>query len=391
MDVLKFHWRLLIAALAVSGLLAWDLAQRPVSPAEAATVWPDTTGVAQPMVLTKVDQGPVPMPAQSAAAHASTLLVMPADSAARLRIFWFSGERESGPNVQIATSEWRRADQAWSPPQWAVNRHVLGAQLGYGVRRLGNPVAWLDADARIHLFVVATGAGGWAASRIVHLRQTQASRAAGAVEFEPMPALPVSWLWNTSYLVRSSPLPLADGGMVLPVHFELGIKHPAALRFDRYGGLMGISRISGRGYALQPTLLAQGPREWTALMRDERAQGRVLAARTQDGGRSWQDLPDLSLINPDSSVAGLGLAPGFGVLVHNSSPGSRAVMDLSVSGNGQDWRLLNRMAEGAPDDEFSYPALAWEQGNLWVSYTVDRKTISWQRFSTNGADKAVTP
>jgi hypothetical protein len=386
----NFYGRLTLCAVGLVAVLSGEMSQRPSVPEPAAAVMSDTKGLAQPIALRPAAQGQVPMPVQSSAAHASSLLVMPASSPASMSIFWFSGERESGPNVQIAMSQWMRSTQAWSAPQWAVNRHVLGGQLGYGVRRLGNPVAWLDANERVHLFVVATGWGGWAASRIVHLRQTEASHAAGTLAFEPMPALPLSWLWNTSYLVRSAPLPLADGGMVLPAHFELGIKHPAALRFDSQGRFMGITRISSRGYALQPALVAHGPSQWTALMRDERANGKVLAARTEDGGSNWQDLPELDLINPDSSVAALGLRPDFAVMAHNSSPGSRATLDLSTSTNGTDWKLLQALAQGKEEDEFSYPAFAWERGNLWVSYTVDRKSISWQRFSAATA-KEVSP
>ena len=118
------------------------------------------------------------MPASAAAAHASALLTMPAHSPVALMAFWFSGERESGPQVQIAASALDRASGTWSTPRFVVNRHVLTQQLGAGVRRLGNPVAWLDAQQRIHLFVVGTGWGGWGASRIVHLQQTDANTAA---------------------------------------------------------------------------------------------------------------------------------------------------------------------------------------------------------------------
>jgi predicted neuraminidase len=45
------------------------------------------------------------------------------------------------------------------------------------------------------------------------------------------------------------------------------------------------------------------------------------------------------------------------------------------------WRGLQTLAQGEPMDEFSYPSLAWTDGALWVSYTVDRKRIVWQRFA----------
>ena len=326
-------------------------------------------------------KGDIPMPPGMAAAHASSLLPMPADHAATLTVFWFSGDRESGPNVQIAASQYLRATQQWMPARFVVNRFVAGDQLGFGLRRLGNPVAWMDGKGRINLFVVATGWGGWAASRILQLRQSSAGNGLAELSFEPVRVLPLSWLWNTSFLVRNAPLPLADGGMVLPVHFELGIKYPTALRFDAEGNFRGMVRVSQRPYVLQPSLVVQSQQQWLALMRDERPKGKIGVAQTMDGGGHWVDLPDLALDNPDAAVAGWGLAPAQMLLAHNSSIASRGTLDLSTSGDGRNWSLVKTLEQGATDDEFSYPAMAWAEGSLWVSYTVDRHRIAWQRLS----------
>jgi len=321
------------------------------------------------------------MPAGMAAAHASTLLPLPASHAAALMVFWFSGDRESGPNVQIAASQYERASRKWTPARFVVNRFAMGEQLGYGLRRLGNPVAWMDGNGRVNLFVVATGWGGWAASRVLHLRQSSTGNGLAELAFEPVRVLPLSWLWNTSLLVRNAPLPLDDGGMVLPVHFELGIKYPLALRFDREGTYLGMVRVSQRPYLLQPTVVMQSPKEWLAYMRDERPKGKIGVAHTADAGQHWSDLPDLALDNPDAAVAGLGTAPGQMLLAHNSSIASRGTLDLSRSLDGRNWALLTTLERGAPDDEFSYPAMAWADGSLWISYTVDRHRIAWQRFA----------
>jgi len=284
-------------------------------------------------------------------------------------------------DVQIAASHFDRATQKWSAARFVVNRVAMAEPLGFGVRRLGNPVAWLDSQGRIHLFVVATGLGGWAAARIVHLRQSQERQDFSALSFDVVRTLPLSWLWNTSFLVRTAPLPLRDGGMVLPVHFELGIKYPVALRFDASGEFLGMVRISSRKHLLQPTILMATESHWLALMRDQRPEGKVAVAQTSDSGQHWVDLPDLALDNPDASVAGLALAPGRMFLAHNSSPHSRVTLDLSSSADGRAWVLAQGLAHGAGSDEYSYPALAWADNSLWVSYTDQRQRIAWQRFS----------
>jgi predicted neuraminidase len=220
-----------------------------------AAVAPSAARVA----LVRQAGGAIPMPANTPAAHASSLLALPPTHAAALMAFWFAGARESAPDVQIAASQFDRASGRWTPARFVLNRQDLGDGLGFAVRRLGNPVAWLDPQGRIHLFVVATGLGGWAAARIVHLRQRGGSDLA-QLSFAPVQVLPLGWLWNTSFLVRNAPLPLADGGMVLPVHFELGIKYPLALRFDAAGRYLGAERMASRATCCRPPCCRWGRR-----------------------------------------------------------------------------------------------------------------------------------
>ena len=363
-------------------------AAQPVSTVRA--VWPTPASVGSGSWELEA-KGGIPMPLDTLAAHASNLVAMPSDSPAAMMAFWFAGDRESAPNVQIAASQWDRVSQQWAPARFVVNRHVMGQTLGYGLRRLGNPVGWLDGDGRIHLFVVATGWGGWAASRVLQLRQNSASNALPDLEFEPVRVLPLSWLWNISYLVRNAPLSLADGGMVLPVHFELGLKHASALHFDAKGTYLGRVRISAQRDRLQPTFAMQSPTQWWAFMRVQRENGKIAASRTEDAGRHWEDQPDLVLDNPDAAVASLGLAPNRMVMAFNPSSNSRTALDLGESANGQNWSVVAAVENGAGSEEFSYPAMAWSDGRLWVSYTADRKHIQWRRFIPSAAGVRGTP
>jgi predicted neuraminidase len=371
---------LLGAVLGACALIALDVAHRAPLPPVASAVVPAASALQNTSDLVEKDRGSIPMPAGMVAAHASSLLSMPANHAAALTAFWFAGDRESAPNVQIAASQFDRAAQQWSAARLVVDRFAMGQQLGFGLRRLGNPLAWTDRSGRVHLFVVATGWGGWAASRVLHLRQSSADSGLAELKFEPLRVLPLSWLWNTSHLVRNAPLALEDGGMVLPVYFELGLKYPVALRFDREGAFLGLTRMSWRTHHLQPALVAQTPQQWLALMRDVRPNGKIGVAQTLDGGRHWADLPDLALDNPDAAVAAIAAGDGSMLLVHNPSTHSRSALDLSRSADGLHWVRLKALEQGTSPAEFSYPAMAWADGSLWVSYTAGRTRIAWQRF-----------
>jgi predicted neuraminidase len=382
--------RLLLAVMACGALVAgdqmlhgaklqWSVAEWPMASSARLSSMPSDA-------LTLVASGHIPMPDNTPAAHASSLLAMPIESPFALMAFWFAGERESAADVQIAVSGFDRTSQQWRKAQFVLNREVLSEQLGFAVRRLGNPAAWLDREGKIHLFVVSTGLGGWAAARIVHLQQTSSSQELADLRFGAPQVLPLSWLWNTSFLVRTAPLYLADGGLVLPVHFELGLKYPALLRFNAQGQFQGLVRVSNRSHLLQPSLLMLTPSHWLALMRDQSSTGKVAVAETLNAGESWRDQPDLALNNSDSSVAGLALAPGQIFFAHNSSPHSRKWLDLSSSADGRNWMMKQMLARGSESAEYSYPALAWADGSLWVSYTDQRKRIAWQRFALNAAD-----
>ena len=74
------------------------------------------------------------------------------------------------------------------------------------------------------------------------------------------------------------------------------------------------------------------------------------------------------------------------VVAYNPSSNGRTSLLLGQSGNGLDWTTAAVIGQGSGDDEFSYPAMAWAQDRLWVSYTVDRERIAWQRFRLKPAE-----
>ena len=381
-SLLPLLW--LMLWLSVAGLLWWtQAAPSAIGRPAALPVHPSTPLSANsPWPLVLEAQGLIPQPPLSPTAHASHLLSLPNDPVNSLAAFWFAGSEEGAEDVRIVMSLWSRSAQAWTTPTDVVNRHAAGDALGKGLRRLGNPVAWLDQQQRLHLFVVATGMGGWAAGRVLHLQQTQAQRPwqADALGLDVVGLLPLSWFWNISHLVRHAPMPLADGGMVLPLYFELGSKYPVFAWFSPLGEFQGLRRFTARHNILQAAPVALDGSHWLAYLRTQAPNDQVAVLQTWDAGVTWSLQDDLPLSNTDSAVAALRLPSGTVVMARNPQEGYRSQLLGHHSPDGLHWSEPQTLVHGEAGQEYAYPALAWQDDRLWVTYTHLRQGIAWQRW-----------
>ena len=339
---------------------------------------PATVNVAAPpaITLTELSRAIIPMPKGVPSAHASALASLPHGD---LLSFWWAGSRESGPDVKVYASRW--SNGKWSDNWIVASRETLGKVLGHGVRRIGNPVAWTAADGTVHLYVVATGLGGWAASRVVQME----SRNQGA-SFEVRRVLPMSPVFNTSVLVRAAPVGLADGGWWLPVYFEIGHKYPMLMGFDARGTPQSLTRIGARTRSLQPTLVSVSPTEMRAWMRDAGKDQRVQQALSRDGGQTWEDLDATTMTNLGTSLAVLRLQGGNLLMLRNQGATritARSTLSLSLSTDAHTWTPLADIVSGQPGDEFSYPAMFQVGDELHITYTYQRRAIAHHRLKIN--------
>jgi predicted neuraminidase len=362
--------------LAVLAMLGAELHRWLSAPKKS--VQPASTAVAAfgKVRLTQLSTTLIPMPPDVPSAHASALTSLPGD---HMMAFWWAGSRESGPDVKVYAARW--SDGQWSAPREIASRNSLGAALGFGVRRIGNPVAWTARDGKINLYVVATGLGGWAASRVVHMVSSDSGNS-----FAVRRVLPMSPLFNTSVLVRTSPVALPDGGWWLPAYFEIGIKYPMFMEFDEQGNPRSIARIGTRTTSLQPAIVRFSDFEAHAWMRDSGPERRVQQAFTRDGGANWEDLPALDLPNHSTSLAAQQLTKGGLLLLHNHmAPGEsdRSILRLSVSKDARSWEHLLDVENGHPGEEFSYPTMQQLGDELHVTYTSRRTAIAHHVYRIN--------
>lgn len=367
----------ILAAASVMATEAWRWSHSaPHSSQPAAVDMIDPPAV----TLTEISRAMIPMPKGVPSAHASALASLPHGD---LISFWWAGSRESGPDVKVYASRWSNGQ--WSDNWLVASRESLGKVLGYGVRRIGNPVAWTAADGTVHLYVVATGLGGWAASRVVQME----SRNQGA-SFQVKRVLPMSPVFNTSVLVRAAPIGTADGGWWLPVYFEIGNKYPMLMSFDAQGTPQRLTRIGTRTKSLQPTLVPVSSTEVRAWMRDAGKEKRVQQASSRDGGATWEDMGAAPMSNYGTSIAVLRLRSGSLLMLHNQATAGvtsrsteRNTLSLSLSTDGYTWRPLPDIISGQPGDEFSYPAMYQVGDELHITYTYQRRAIAHHRMKIN--------
>ena len=313
------------------------------------------------------------LPQVAASAHAATLAEL-ADG--RIAAAWFAGSREGADDVAVWFTTLDR--KGWQEPRPIATRESTAGALFARIRKLGNPVLYADGE-RLHLWFVSASVGGWAGSSINHTLSAD-----GGNTWSWPRKLQTSPFANVSTLVRTPPLPLADGGLGLPVYHEFVAKYGEWLRLSPDGRIIDKTRLVHPVRTLQPAVVARDAQQALAVLRDAGPYpGFVRVATTRDGGQHWHAGEHLPMRNPNSSVALIRLAGGR-LLLAGNPPDSRNAMLLWLSADdGQTWQA-SRVVESAADSgaEFSYPALlSGRDGRIHLAYTWRRQGIKYVSFS----------
>ena len=138
--------------------------------------------------------------------------------------------------------------------------------------------------------------------------------------------------------------------------------------------------------AIQPTILMHSEQKLQLLCRTY--QGVIATAYSLDQGRSWGEMRNTSLPNPNSGIDGTTLADGSFLLVYNptvkkptSWGGPRTPLHLAHSKDGENWSDI-AILEDTPG-EFSYPAIIAEGNDIHITYTWKRKNICYRYLDMN--------
>lgn len=313
------------------------------------------------------------LPRAAASAHAAALVELPNG---RVAAAWFAGSREGAADVAIWFSV--LDPNGWRKPAPIANRESTAGGTFAHVRKVGNPVLHAEGSW-LHLWYVTVGIGGWAGSAIAHSVSTD-----GGLSWSKPTKLQTSPFLNISTLVRTAPLPLADGGLGLPVYHEFIAKHGEWLRLSPTGQLLDKVRMPHPRKTLQPAVVALDAQRALAVLRDAGpGRGNTQAATTADGGQTWQAQDALPMGNPNSSVALLRLKSGRLLLAGNPPRGRGAMLLWLSADEGKTWQPSRTIeASDANGAEFSYPALLLgRDGRIHLAYTWMRESIKHAVFS----------
>lgn len=337
---------------------------------EAAAFVPPPAAAPSPLPATFVAEM---LPRVAASAHAASLAQL-ADG--RIAAAWFAGSKEGADDVAIWFSVLGR--DGWNEAQPIANRESTAGGTFAHVRKLGNPVLYTEGSW-LHLWYVSVAVGGWAGSSINHSVSTD-----GGKTWSKPSKLQTSPFANISTLVRTPPLPLADGGLGLPVYHEFIAKHGEWLRLAPTGQILDKVRMPHGVRTLQPAVVALDEQRAIALLRDAGpGPGKVQLSLTQNGGQRWEEGAALAVPNPNASVALLRLKSGRLLLAGNPQDSREAMLLWLSSDEGKTWQP-SRTVESAPDGgaEFSYPALLLgRDGRIHLAYTWRRQGIKHATFS----------
>jgi predicted neuraminidase len=232
-------------ATAILSWVNWTRASGAVSPAETA--------------ISEVNRGDGPVifehrffesVAEAPSVHASTITQLPDGG---YLAAWFGGSREGARDVCIYVSHWEAGSAAWGKPRVLVDVASASDELGRYIKKLGNPVLHCDRGGRVWLYYVTVSLGGWSGSSV----SVKHSDDFGAT-WSRSERLISSPFLNISTLVRSVPIDMEDGSVILPVYHEFLAKFGESLHLSRDGEVIRKTRTSWGFDSLQPTFVVDG-------------------------------------------------------------------------------------------------------------------------------------
>ena len=285
---------------------------------------------------------------------------------------WFQGEREGAENVCI----WGARMDAKGV--WGKSRRITPDN---GIPHW-NPVLFRREDGTLVLF--------YKEGHVIARWHTMVTESAddGATWTEPAEMVPGDVGGRGP--VRNKILKLADGTLVAPASLEDGEwrcfmdvsadggktwQPTAEIRLPKPAG--DLPKPFG---CIQPTLWQDAAGDVHALLRT--SQGALYRTDSADNGRTWCEPYATGIPNNNSGVDLAKSPDGTLYLVCNpvaDNWGARSPITVMKSDdNGVNWQLFTHLV--TMPGEYSYPAVQYQDGALYITHTWQRKTIQFWKL-----------
>lgn len=277
--------------------------------------------------------------------------------------------------------------------EYATDTAVYGARLPNGAmnwstpapvadtpfRSEGNPVVWQAPDGLVWLFYVVRYGATWSTSLI----QAKVSRDGANTWSDPM-----LLTMEQGMMVRSRPLALPGGDILLPAYHETGQDTEAVgpdstslfFRFDAQKHTWTqTNRIGSRLGNIQPSVERVLDDYLVAYCRrggdySGRPDGRIVRSESRDGGRTWSPGTETEFKNPNAAVEFLRLKNGHLLLIFNDSVKARTPLTIARSTDAdRTYPVRRNLVEGLGD--FAYPySIQAADGKIHVIFTSNGRT-----------------
>ncbi len=277
--------------------------------------------------------------------------------------------------------------------EYAADTAVYGARLPTGqtgwttpvaiadtpFRSEGNPVVWQAPDGLVWLFYVVRYGQTWSTSRI----QAKISRDGAATWSDPMIVAMAEGM-----MVRSRPLSLANGDILLPAYHEAGhdtemVGPDSCSLFFRWDARdftwTATNPIRSRIGNIQPAVASVADDHLVCYCRrggdySGRPDGRIVRSESRDGGRTWSEGKETEFPNPNAAVDFLRLRSGSLLLIFNDSTSERTPLAVALSTDGdKTYSHRRNLVEGQGDYAYPY-AIQTNDGKIHLVFTSDERT-----------------
>ncbi|MEX2564395.1 MAG: sialidase family protein [Cyclobacteriaceae bacterium] len=144
--------------------------------------------------------------------------------------------------------------------------------------------------------------------------------------------------------------------------------------------------ITGEG-VIQPALWESQPGHVHMLMRS--SSGKICRSDSEDYGKTWSKIEETDLPNNNSGIDVAHIGGEKVAVIYNpvaENWGKRYPITVALStDNGKTWPLKYDIEKGEnEEDELSYPAMFYEEGNLVACYTWNRQRVAFWKGKLDG-------